>query len=87
MATRRRASLHANLDLASGGRGAIGNEGTRRDARDARRRVPPRVTVTLCDLAIGLIRQVGYTGITVTIRKIRYGTVLLIATRGLTAPS
>ena len=39
---------------------------------------------TLCNLAIGLIRQASYTGITATIRKIRYDTALLIAIVGLT---
>jgi hypothetical protein len=38
---------------------------------------------TLRNLAIGLIRQAGYTKIAATIRKIKHDTVLLIAILGL----
>jgi predicted transposase YbfD/YdcC len=39
----------------------------------------PRVMATLRNLAIGLIRQAGYTKIAATIRKIKYDTSLLLA--------
>ena len=41
---------------------------------------------TLRNLAIGLIRQAGYTKIAATIRKIKYDTALLIAILGLRTP-
>jgi predicted transposase YbfD/YdcC len=47
----------------------------------------PRIMITLRNLAIGLIRQAGYTRIAATIRKIRYDTALLIAILGLAIPS
>jgi predicted transposase YbfD/YdcC len=47
----------------------------------------PRIMTTLRNLAIGLIRQAGYTRIAATIRKIRYDTALLIAILGLANPS
>ena len=47
----------------------------------------PRVMATLRNLAIGLIRQAGYTKIAATIRQIRYDTALLIAILGLANPS
>jgi hypothetical protein len=42
---------------------------------------------TLRNLAIGLIRQAGYTKIAATIRKIKHDTTLLIAILGLQNPS
>jgi hypothetical protein len=42
---------------------------------------------TLRNLAIGLIRQAGYTKIAATIREIRYDTGLLIAVPGVKTPS
>jgi hypothetical protein len=42
---------------------------------------------TLRNLAIGLIRQAGYTKIAATIRKIKYDPGLLIVILGLTNPS
>ena len=41
---------------------------------------------TLRNLAIGLIRQAGYTKIAATIRKIKHDTALLIAILGLGTP-
>jgi hypothetical protein len=38
---------------------------------------------TLRNLAIGLIRQAGYTKIAATIRRIRYDTALLLSILGL----
>jgi predicted transposase YbfD/YdcC len=46
----------------------------------------PRVMATLRNLAIGLIRQAGYTSIAATIRKIKHDTSLLIAILGLENP-
>jgi hypothetical protein len=42
---------------------------------------------TLRNLAIGLIRQAGYTKISATIRKIKHDTALLLAILGLQNPS
>ena len=42
---------------------------------------------TLRNLAIGLIRQAGYTKIAATIRKIRYDTALLLTVLGLQTPT
>jgi hypothetical protein len=42
---------------------------------------------TLRNLAIGLIRQAGYTKIAATIREIKHDTTLLIAILGLKNPS
>jgi predicted transposase YbfD/YdcC len=47
----------------------------------------PRVMATLRNLAVGLIRQAGYTKIAATIRKIKHDTTLLIAILGLKNPS
>jgi hypothetical protein len=41
---------------------------------------------TLRNLAIGLIRQAGYTKIAATIRKIKHDTGLLLAVLGLSNP-
>jgi len=42
---------------------------------------------TLRNLAVGLIRQAGYTKIAATIRKIKYDLALLLAILGLPTPS
>ena len=47
----------------------------------------PRIMATLRNLAIGLIRQAGYTKIAATIRRIRYDTGLLLAILGLKDPA
>jgi predicted transposase YbfD/YdcC len=47
----------------------------------------PRIMVTLRDVAIGLIRQAGYTKIAATIRRIKYDTGLLLAILGLKNPA
>jgi predicted transposase YbfD/YdcC len=47
----------------------------------------PRIMVTLRNLAIGLIRQAGYTKIAATIRRIKYDTGLLLAILGLENPA
>jgi hypothetical protein len=47
----------------------------------------PHIMATLRNLAIGLIRQAGYTRIAATIRKIKYDTGLLLAILGLSNPS
>jgi predicted transposase YbfD/YdcC len=57
------------------------------DASRIRTGSRPRAMVTLRNLAIGLIRQAGYTKIAATIRKIKYDISLLLAILGLTAPS
>jgi predicted transposase YbfD/YdcC len=56
------------------------------DASRVRTGSRPRVMATLRNLAIGLIRQAGYTKIAATIRKIKYDTSLLIAVLGLRTP-
>jgi predicted transposase YbfD/YdcC len=55
----------------------------REDASRVRTGPRPRIMATLRNLAIGLIRQAGYTRIAATIRKIRHDTALLIAILGL----
>ena len=47
----------------------------------------PPTMATLRNLAIGLIRQAGYTKIAATIRKIKYDTALLLTILGLETPS
>jgi len=59
----------------------------REDSSQVRTGPRPRIMITLRNLAIGLIRQAGYTKIAATIRKIRYDTTLLIAILGLANPS
>ncbi len=59
----------------------------REDASRVRTGPRPRIMATLRNLAIGLIRQAGYTKIAATIRKIRYDTALLLAILGLKNPS
>jgi hypothetical protein len=51
----------------------------REDASRVRTGSRPRIMATLRNLAIGLIRQAGYTKIAATIRKIKYDTALLLA--------
>jgi predicted transposase YbfD/YdcC len=46
----------------------------------------PRIMATLRNLAIGLIRQAGYTKIAATIRKIKHDSSLLLAVLGLSNP-
>jgi predicted transposase YbfD/YdcC len=58
----------------------------REDASRIRTGARPRVMATLRNLAIGLIRQAGYTKIAATIRKIKYDTALLLAILGLDNP-
>ena len=55
----------------------------REDASRIRTGSRPRIMATLRNLAIGLIRQAGYTKIAATIRKIKYDTALLLAILGL----
>ena len=55
----------------------------REDASRVRTGSRPRIMATLRNLAIGLIRQAGYTKIAATIRKIKYDTALLLAILGL----
>jgi len=59
----------------------------REDSSRVRTGPKPRIMATLRNLAIGLIRQAGYTKIAATIRKIKYDTALLIAILGLSDPS
>jgi DDE_Tnp_1-associated/Transposase DDE domain len=59
----------------------------REDASRVRTGSRPRIMATLRNLAIGLIRQAGYTKIAATIRKIKYNTALLLAILGLKNPS
>jgi predicted transposase YbfD/YdcC len=54
------------------------------DACKVRAGSRPRALATLRNLAIGLIRQAGYTGIAGTIRQAQYQTPLLLAILGLT---
>jgi predicted transposase YbfD/YdcC len=56
------------------------------DASRIRTGARPRIMATLRNLAIGLIRQAGYTKIAATIRKIKYDTALLLAILGLDNP-
>jgi len=59
----------------------------REDSSRVRTGPRPRIMATLRNLAIGLIRQAGYTEIAATIRKIKYDTALLLAILGLKNPS
>ena len=59
----------------------------REDSSRVRTGPRPRIMATLRNLAIGLIRQAGYTKIAATIRKIKHDTTLLIAVLGLKNPS
>jgi len=59
----------------------------REDASRVRTGPRPRIMATLRNLAIGLIRQAGYTKIAATIRKIKYDTALLLTILGLETPS
>ena len=59
----------------------------REDSSRVRTGPRPRIMATLRNLAIGLIRQAGYTKIAATIREIKYDTSLLLAILGLKNPS
>jgi hypothetical protein len=59
----------------------------REDSSRVRTGPRPRIMATLRNLAIGLIRQAGYTKIAATIREIKYDTGLLLAILGLKNPS
>ena len=59
----------------------------REDSSQVRTGPKPRIMATLRNLAIGLIRQAGYTKIAATIRQIRYDTALLLSILGLSTPS
>jgi predicted transposase YbfD/YdcC len=59
----------------------------REDASRVRTGPRPRIMATLRNLAIGLIRQAGYTRIAATIREIRHDITLLLAILGLKCPS
>jgi predicted transposase YbfD/YdcC len=59
----------------------------REDASRVRTGPKPRIMATLRNLAIGLIRQAGYTRIAATIRRIKYDTALLLSILGLSNPS
>ena len=59
----------------------------REDSSRVRTGPRPRIMATLRNLAIGLIRQAGYTKIAATIREIKYDTALLLAILGLKNPS
>ena len=59
----------------------------REDSSRVRTGPRPRIMATLRNLAIGLIRQAGYTKIAATIRQIKHNTALLIAILGLRNPS
>ena len=59
----------------------------REDASRIRTASRPRIMTTLRNLAIGLIRQAGYTRIVPVIRKIRYDSCLLLAILGIQNPS
>ncbi len=59
----------------------------REDSSQVRTGPKPRIMATLRNLAIGLIRQAGYTKIAATIRRIRYDTALLLSILGLSNPS
>lgn len=59
----------------------------REDSSRVRTGPRPRIMATLRSLAIGLIRQAGYTKIAATIRKIKHDTGLLLAILGLENPS
>jgi predicted transposase YbfD/YdcC len=57
------------------------------DASRVRTGPKPRIMATLRNLAVGLIRQAGYTRIAATIRRIKYDTALLLSILGLSNPS
>jgi predicted transposase YbfD/YdcC len=59
----------------------------REDSSRVRTGPKPRIMATLRNLAIGLIRQAGYTKIAATLRKIKHDPALLIAILGLKNPS
>jgi predicted transposase YbfD/YdcC len=59
----------------------------REDASRVRTDSRPRIMTTLRNLAIGLLRQAGYTRIAATIRKIRHDPRFIYALLGLTATS
>ena len=59
----------------------------REDSSRVRTGPRPRIMATLRNLAVGLIRQAGYTKVAATIRKIKHDTALLIAILGLGTPS
>lgn len=59
----------------------------REDSSRVRTGPRPRIMATLHNIALGLIRQAGYTKIAATIRKIKHDTVLLLAILGLKNPS
>jgi predicted transposase YbfD/YdcC len=59
----------------------------REDASRVRTGPRPRIMATLRNLAVGLIRQAGYTKIAATIRKIKHDTGLLLTILGLNNPS
>jgi len=59
----------------------------REDSSRVRTGPKPRIMATLRNLAIGLIRQAGYTKIAATIRKIKHDTALLLTILGLKARS
>ena len=68
--------------------GPLGRDVTfREDSSRVRTGPRPRIMATLRNLAIGLIRQAGYTKIAATIRKIKHDTALLLAILGLQNPS
>lgn len=59
----------------------------REDASQVKTRFRPRIMATFRNLAIGLIRQAGYTKIAATIRRIRSDPHLLLTALGLPIPS
>jgi len=59
----------------------------REDASQVKTRFRPRIMATFRNLAIGLIRQAGYTKIAATIRRIRSDPYLLLAILGLRIPA
>jgi hypothetical protein len=58
----------------------------REDASQVKTRFRPRIMATFRNLAIGLIRQAGYTKIAATIRRIRSNPHLLLTILGLPSP-
>jgi predicted transposase YbfD/YdcC len=59
----------------------------REDSSRVRTSPRPKITTTLRNLAIGLIRRADYTKFAATIRKIKHDTARLIAILGLGNPS
>jgi predicted transposase YbfD/YdcC len=59
----------------------------REDSSRVRTGPRPRIMATLRNIALGIIRQAGYTKIAATIRKIKHDTALLLAILGLKNPS